>query len=152
MYAGAERLSLTQRTETERLSWQLWQRLSHSDYENAPGGLATFRGFCLRLWLRLSCDFCDYGSDYEILKTVCNYATLTRPAPSPMPGPEPPGHCHPANSGPDRRVCPLGLCRHGPATLPRAAQNPGRGAACHAWKRPAHGIYSPCSSGIILHL
>nr|DAP92843.1 MAG TPA: hypothetical protein [Caudoviricetes sp.] len=34
----------------------------YSDYENAPGGLATFGGF-----------FCDFGGDYDFQKTVSDY-------------------------------------------------------------------------------
>lgn len=44
---------------------------------------------------------------------------------------------------------PLGLHRHGHATPPRTAQNPGRGAACHAGKRPVRGLYRPCNSAIM---
>ena len=40
----------------------------YSDYENAPGGLATFGGF-----------LCDFGSDFDFLKNSIDYATMVRP-------------------------------------------------------------------------
>ena len=59
--------------------------IDYSDYENAPGGLATFGGF-----------FCDFQStlaatmacDYDFQKMSFDYATLTRSgSPSPaLPG------------------------------------------------------------------
>ena len=86
-------------------------------------------------------------NDYDFWKMAFDYATLTRPSALPCHA-QNPRPCPPANSGPDRRGLPrdkthdrLGLCRHGPATLPRAAKNPGRGASL---PRLENGLYMVC--------
>ena len=63
--------------------------IDYSDYENAPGGLATFGGF-----------FCDFQAtlaatmacDYDFQKMASDYDPLTRPG-SPSPAlPKKPRH------------------------------------------------------------
>lgn len=118
-----------------------------------PRRSCDIRGISLRLWLQLSCDF---GSDYEILKTICDYATLTRPAPSPMPCPEPPPlppcKFQPRSAGlptwtatPDR----MGLCRHCPPRCPGRHKIPDRVQLATPGKRPVQGLYCPCNSVIV---
>lgn len=110
----------------------------------------------MRLWQRLSSDF---GSDYEILKMVCDYATLTRPAPSPLPCPDPPAlpSCkfRPRSAGlPLLATTPdhLGLCPTAPPRCPGRRKNWDVAQLATPGKRPVHGLYRPCNSGIICRL
>lgn len=110
---------------------------------------ATFKRLWQRLWLA-TMIFRKWPS------TMPRSPGLGLPHP-PSPKSRP---CPPVNSGPDRRGMPwatapypLGLCSHGPATPPRTAQNPGRGASLpRLKKRPVQALYRPCNSGIIRRL
>lgn len=128
----------------------------YSDYENAPGCLATFGGF-----------FCDFQAtlaatmacNYDFQKMAFDYATLTRPwspssslsvipAPALLPIPAQIGVvCH-GQPPPD----PMGLCRHGSPHRPGRHKIPDVVQLAAPGKRPVHGLHRPCNSGIICSL